>query len=330
MARRNRSIVRQEQSFAAGDAPILDNLPVNPLSFIDITLRGQNLTLNTLSTFAQQLGVLTRTEVLLNGSSIISLTPADLWALQTRMRWMNNIAQPRGITAGHRWRHTLRICFGRVPYWLKEGFPPTKAGALQIRNTPAAAFTNVGTVSLHIETEEILDAAFDHYLKYTTISRTPSATGESDQDLPIGNPYAGILLFGTTVPTAGSDNASMREVRMLIDNQEAYVPRTRWDDLHHTFMEYGDAGLWMAEHIHLENTAAAYAQNADTLGPRWDVHTLANYGFIDFDPLKTEDYLLDSAGRSAIKLRINADVADAQRIVVVERLAIAGAPAAAA
>ncbi|OLC20194.1 MAG: hypothetical protein AUH33_04175 [Chloroflexi bacterium 13_1_40CM_68_21] len=329
MARMNRTIIRNEQAFAAGDAAITDNLPVNPLSFVDVVLRGQNLTLNTLSTLAQQLAALTRIEILLNGSSIISITPADLLALQTRLQWAANLPQPRGITAGHRWRHLLRVSFSRVPFWLKEGFPATKSGALQIRYTPAAAFTNVGTVTIHTEAVEVLDAVFDHYLKYTTLSRTPAATGESDQDLPIGNDLVSLLLFGTTVPTAGSDNASMREVRLLIDNQEAFIPRSRWDALHHDFQSKGDLALWLAEHIHLENTAAAYAQNADTLGPRWDAHVLANYGYMDFSPLNTEDYFVPTAGRSQVKLRINADVADAQRIIPVERLAVAGAAIAA-
>lgn len=327
MARRNRSIIRQEQTFAAADAAITDNLPVNPLSFVDIIIRGQNLTANTLSTLAQQLAVLSRIEVLFKGSSIVSLTPADLFALQTRLLWAWNLPQPRGIAAGAVWRHLLRVCFGRRPYALTSGFPASRAGELQIRYTPAATFTNVGTISLQVETEEILDATFATYMKYTTISRTPAATGESDVDLPIGNKYAGVLLFGTTVPTAGAVTASMREIRMLIDNQEAYIPRTRWDAAHHDFQNSRALALWMAEHVHLENTAAAYTQNADTLGPRWDVHVLANYAWLDFDPLMTDDYLLDTAGRSSIKLRLNADVADAQRIIPLEILAPGATPA---
>ncbi len=318
MAVRNRTIIRQEQTFAAGDAPITDNLPVNPLSYVDIVIRGLTLTTNTIPTLANMLAVLSRVEVLFHGSSIISITPADLYALGHGMGWLRNLPQPRSRTANERWRVLLRVSFSRVPFWLKEGFPASKAGELQIRYTPAAAFTNVVTTSLHVETEEILDAAFDHFLKYTTLSRTPTATGESDQVMPIGNPYAAILLFGTSVPTALLDTASMREVRLLIDNQEAYVPRTRWDDLSQTFQVVADATSWLVEHVHLENTAGVYTQNVATAGPLWDVHTLANYGWIEFDPLRDGAYLLPTVGRSEVKLRINADVADAQRIIPVE------------
>lgn len=324
MALRNRTIIRQEQAFAAGDAAITDDLPVNPLSFVDIILRGLNLTANTLSTVVNQLAALSTIEVLFKGSSIISLSPRDLYALQGAMGWARNLPQPRSLAANAPFRHLLRVSFSRMPFWTKEGFPASRKGELQIRYTPAATFTNIVTTSLQVETEEILDAQFERFLKYTTLSRTPTATGESDQDLPIGNPYAGILLFGTTVPTGTAITASMREVRMLIDNQEAYVPRTRWDTLHQNFMAKSSPALWLGEHIHLENTATAYTQNADTSGPRWDAHALNLYGFLDFDPLRDDEYLLPTEGRSSVKLRVNADVADAQRIIPVELLRVGG------
>lgn len=322
MAQRNRTIIRQEQTFAAADPPITDNLPVNPLSFVDIVIRGLTLTTNTLPTLANMLAVLSTVEVLYRGSSIISLSARDLYALQAAMGWAKNLPQPRSITASEPWRILLRVSFSRVPFWTKEGFPASRPGELQIRFTVANTFTAVGTTSLQVEAEEILDASFERFLKYTTLSRTPSATGDSDLDLPIGNPIAGILLFGTTVPTAAAVTASMREVRVLIDNQEAYVPRTRWDALHQNYMQHAAPALALVEHIHLENTATAYTQNVNTGGPRWDVHALNTYGWLDFDPLRDGEYLLPTEGRSSVKLRINADVADAQRVVPVEMIAV--------
>ncbi len=84
----------------------------------------------------------------------------------------------------------------------------------------------------------------------------------------------------------------------------------------------------MADHTHLENTAAAYTQNAATGLPGWSTVVLANYGYLDFDPLKDGAYFLPTAGRSSVKLRINADVADAQRIIPIEIITLAAAQAA--
>lgn len=326
MAVRNRTIIRQEQSFGPADAAITDNLPVNPLSFVDIVMRGLNNGANARPTIENMLAVLTTIEVLFKGSSIISLSPRDLFAVQTVMGWARNTIHPALTTDNSIWRILLRLSFSRRPFWLDEGFPASRSGELQIRYTPAALFTGVDGTSLEVETEEILDAQFTRFLKYTTLSRTPSATGESDVDLPIGNPYAGILLFANTNPNGVTVTSSMREVRMLIDNQEAFVPRTRWDTLHFNFL----AGIGMNpaiwDHTHLENTATAYVQNATTLRPNIDGGPTANYGWLEFDPLRDGSYLLPTEGRSSVKLRINADAADAQRIIPLELISVAGAP----
>lgn len=325
MAVRNRTIIRQEQTFAAGDAPITDNLPVNPLSFVDIVLRGLNNGVNLRPSLLNMLATLTTLEILFRGSSIISLSARDLYIMQLAMGWAHNPPQPIVAVDNSVWRIMLRLSFSRVPFWTKEGFPASRSGELQIRYTPAATFSEVDGTSLQVETEEILDANFARFLKYTTLSRTPTATGESDLDLPTGNKYAGILLFGTSVPTTTVVTASMREVRLLIDNQEAFVPRTRWDTLHQTLLSKAGVVGWLIEHIHVENTATAYTQNASTLAMSSGVTIDNLYGFLDFDPLKTDDYLLETQGRSSVKLRINADVADAQRIIPIELIDVAGA-----
>lgn len=330
MAIRHRTIIRQEVTFAAADAAIIDNLPVNPISFIDITLRALNVTANARGTLVQLLAMLSNIEVLFKGSSVVSVSPRDLYAIQSALQWAPVLPQPLGDAANAVARVMLRLSFSRKPWWVQEGFPASRAGELQLRLTPAASFTNWTTPSLLIETEEILDGAFARFLKYTTISRTPSATGESDVDLPIGNPLHSLLLFGTTVPTALAVTATMREVRLLVDNQEVLIPRTRWDSIHQNYMAKAHAVAWMVEHVHRENTAGAYAQNAATLGPNWDAHALANYGLLDFDPLMDGSYWVLTAGRSSVKLRLNADVADAQRIIPVEIIELAQAQARAA
>lgn len=327
MATRNRTIVRQEQAFAAGDARILFNLPVNPLSFVDVTIRGAALAALTLPTFANMLGVLTRIEVLFKGSSIVSIAPRDLFFLQRVMRWMHGGAQPHADSGLDVWRITLRVSFSRRPYWANEGFPASRSGELEMALTPAAAFTNVAGTSLNVETEEILDGQFTKYCKYTTLTRTPTATGESDVDLPIGNDIAGVALFATTVPTGIAVTSSIREARLLIDNQEALIPRTRWDTLHAQAWEFSDASSWMFEHAH-RLAAGAPAGDALVEGAQWTgTHVLANYGWIDFDPLRDGESFFKTNGRSQIKLRLNADVADEQRIIPVEMIAVGGAAA---
>ncbi len=147
-------------------------------------------------------------------------------------------------------------------------------------------------------------------------------------DLPIGNPYAGILLFGTTVPTGTGVTASFRETRLLIDNQEVFIPRTRWDALHQYLMGRACPSLWLAEHAH-RTGAAIPAANELLEAAQWTgAHLVANYGLLDFDPLVDGTYFLQTAGRSKVQLRINADVASAQRIIPLEIIELAQAQAA--
>jgi len=325
MAIRNRTILRQEVAFAAGDAAIVDNLPVNPLSFVDITLRGATSVANTLPTPFNMASVLSRIEVLFRGSSIISIAPNDLLVLQDAMGWLNSGPGNSSDTGLDRWFITLRVSFSRMPFWFNEGFPASRAGELQLRLTPAAAFVNVTTPSILVETEEILDGEFTRFLKYTQLARTPTATGESDQDLPIGNPYCGILLFGTTFPTSTTVTASLREVRVLMDNQEAYIPRTRWDSLRAQLRMHVSHGSELMNHVH-RLAAGAPAGDALVEAAQWSNGSqYAQYGWLEFDPLRDGQYLLPTAGRSRVSLRINADVADAQRIYPIELLTVPGA-----
>lgn len=327
MATRHRTILRQEVAFAAGDTPIIDDLPVNPLSFVDVTLRGAAAAANTLPSHANMLAVLTNIEVLFKGSSIIAIDPDDLFVLQHYLEWLRAVAQPHSDVGLDVWRLTLRVSFSRKPYWINEGFPASRRGELQLRLSVAAAFTNVGGLSLNIETEEILDAQFRQFLKYTTLSRTPTATGESDQDLPIGNPLAGVLLFGTTVPTATGVAASMREVRFMMDNQEVIIPRTRWDTLHAQLQQRMSPYLWASDHAHRAGAGIPAANELFEAAQYDAVSPVRNYAYLDFDPLQDGSYFVQTAGRSSVRLRINADLATAQRIIPIEIIELAAAAA---
>jgi len=59
-------------------------------------------------------------------------------------------------------------------------------------------------------------------------------------------------------------------------------------------------------------------QNATTDDNNTNVGFFDQYALLDFDPLNDGSYLLDTAGRARVHLRINADVADAIRIIPTE------------
>lgn len=319
MPRFLRQVLVQDESFAVSSLRT-DDLPVNPLSMILVTIRSLNDTaaLGNFSLVNALLNQVAKLEVLYKGSAVVSGSLADLARLYGFM-----IGHPPAQTSATYVDNTTRavtipILLGRRPFWAEECFPAVRRGELQLQMTSAAAQTGVDTMTVQIETVELLDAKPTRFLKATTISKTPTATGDHDVDLPIGNKIAHALLFGTTVPTAASFNASFGQLRLLLDNVEAYYARTNWETLHNEMQRRISEGTQSSMHQHLENVAGAYAQNATTDDNNTNVGFFDQYALLDFDPLNDGSYLLDTAGRARVHLRINADVADAIRIIPTE------------
>lgn len=326
MGRFLRQVLVQDETLAVSTLRT-DDLPVNPLSMILVTIRSLNNT-GTLSNFSLINALLTqiaKLEVLYKGSAIVSGSLADLARLNGLMLGHPPMQTSATYVDDTTRSVTVPILLGRRPFWMDECFPAVRRGELQLQLTSAAAQTGVDNLTLQIETVELLEAKPTRFLKYTTISKTPTATGDHDVDLPIGNKIAHTLLFGTTVPTAASFNASIGQLRLLVDNVEQYYARANWETLHNEMQRRIAESSQSSVHQHLENVAGAYAQNATTDDNNSNVGFFDSYALLDFDPLNDGSYLLDTAGRARIHLRINADVADAIRVIPTELIEVAGA-----
>lgn len=321
------SVLVQDESLAVSTVRT-DDLPVNPLSVILLTLRNLNNT-GTLTNYQVLQGLLTqisRVEILYQGSAIIAGSLADLARLYGFLvgrvprqgRMVNTDNDVRWVT--------VPILLGRRPFWKEECFPAVRRGELQLQTTSAAAQTGIDTLVMQIETVELLGATPKRYLKATTITKTPSATGDHDVDLPIGNKLAGILGFSTTVPSGTSFNASLGQLRLLLDNVEAYFARTNFESLNGMASLFTQSQPQADEHLHLENTAALYTQNADTDLNEVNPDFFENYVYMNFSPFHDEEFLVETKGRARVHLRINQEpTADAIRIMPVELVDVAAA-----
>jgi len=330
MARFLRTVVHQDVALAAGAAPTEKNLGVNPISFLLFTIRAATLTVNVLPTLANLLGAVGNLEVLFKGTSIVAASLADHFRMCAALwgRWgiRENIDDDVNAVTFV----TVPIPFSRIPYWNREAFPASRAGDVVLKVTPAATFPGITTVTMQVEQVELLDAVPQQFLKYTTFPKTPTIAGDHDVDLPLGNPIVGALLFGTTVPTGASFNASIGQVKLLVDNVENYYSQANWESLHNDFIIRATPE-WDIETLRiLENLAAAYTQNVETGAPADLVRTHRQYAYLDFDPVRDDQYLLETEGRGRVHLRITADVADAIRVLPVELIRLPGAERAAA
>ena len=327
MARFLRTVIHQDVTVTAAATPIETNLGVNPISFLLVTIRAVISAANATPLLANLLGVFSSLDVRFKGTSIVSLSLADLHRMSAYL-W-GRFARQQTVHDDASTVHfiTVPVPFSRVPYWQNEAFPATRSGDLILSLTPAASFTNITTVTVQVEQIELLDAVPAQFLKYTTFGKTPGATGEHDTDLPLGNPIVGVTLFGTTAPGAAATvfDASIGTVKLLVDNVENYYSLANWESLRGDTIIRAPSQYDFAGHNHETPTAVGAGVNTSDV-------SLADlidrqYVYLDFDPLRDNNYLLETEGRGRVHLRINADVADAIRIMPVELIRLPGAEA---
>ena len=327
MAQFLRTVLQQDVSLAPSTVQDPIDLPVNPLSHILVTVKALNDTgaLTDHRFISSLAAFLSNVEVLFKGQAIMQGSMVDLAILNSILTGHPPFQSNAVETDDDVRMATFLLSFSRRLFWLEEAFPPSRRGELQLRLTSGANPTGLDTLVVQTETVEMLDATPRRFLKYTTASKTPTATGDHDVDLPIGNDILGIQLFGTTTPTGASFNASIGQVRVLVDNVETGYAQTNWETLHGELgQRLGSNSDWRG-HIHSVNAAGAGRE--DTEQQEVESETTEQYAYLDYDPLKDGNFALKTQGRGRVHLRINADVADAIRTIPVEMInvGVAGA-----
>jgi len=90
----------------------------------------------------------------------------------------------------------------------------------------------------------------------------------------------------------------------LIDNEEVNYGKTNWESLHgNIFYRVGYLG---------DRSAAAGADE------------LVNYGYMDFDPTWNDQFVVDTKGKSSVKIRYVAGDVQPIRVLPVELVAVTG------
>jgi len=322
-----RNVMLQNKARALSD-DVSDDLPVNPLYCILYTLRGEQLATSTttdkIASLANLLACVSRIEVLFRGTAVLSGSLQDVCVMNAlrlgRMPFILN----SGDAANTALSVTIPIFLGRPRAKGAECFPAVRRGELTLHRVFAATSPNLVTTTLteQVETVELLDASPSAFLKYVTLSKTFVTTGDNDVDLPLGNPIAGALLFGTTGFAATTSAATWKQSKLLVDGVEYLYSLTNWETLH------GDLNrrLWLGgdyqSHTHTENLAAAYAADVASAKVRGSDGLLANYAWLDFDPWDDDSMLLDTSGRGRVHLRVTAGTADAARVMPLELVGV--------
>jgi len=294
-----RSIIINEETPAA-DGTYTYDLPVNPVSHLILGILCLNVTNEATPLEIAQL--ITNAHVLHRGQTILQMRGEDLLAWNQIQFGktpilLNQIVTDDAVRGLH-----LILPFGRTLYNPSECFPESKAGELQLQLTVDIANLGADGLILQLESVELTGSRPARYLKQTTLVSTPTAIGDWDVELPIGNDYSGIMLRANTIPCATTWTCTIERLRLLADNREHYFSSTLWEALRGSLilrpgMEPG--------HI--------IAGGDDQI---------PHYAYLDFNPSRDDKFLMPTSGMSALTLRINAGVADEIRLFPMEMVKV--------
>lgn len=305
----------------AADRVFQEDLPVNPLSLVLITLRGDNVAADVNVPLADMLGTMLDVAIQFRGQDIIRGSLADIAMVNAISFGLSPWGYRQQDAIDEIWSVTVPICLGRSPYDPEECFPAVRRGELRLECNIDVTLNNANLEELQIETVELLDATPKSFMKYTPGSRTFATTGQERVRLPIGNPLVGVLLFGTTVPNLAVRTATWEQLRLKIDNVEYGYAKTNWDSL------FGEVGRrlrgfpdFLSQHVHRFNGAAAAF--ASTLANGRDSGILESYAYLDFDPQQDGSGMLETSGRADVEIQRDSGTADLGRFIPIELVAV--------
>lgn len=319
MAQILRTILRPSQALAETAEQFSWDLPVNPLAAVIVTIRAQNNTTTATDYTAAAetlMSKISNINVRYRGATIIDGSATDLAVLEYILsKWAWKQGEVRDANGNIR-TVTFALTFGRRPYDPDTCFPATRRGDLVMALTTADDPAGLNTFSLEIETVELLDATPKRFIKKTTSQVQMTSGDVNDISLPIGNKLSGLLLRPETYPTGASRDCSFREMRLKVDNVEVMYSRTEWDSLHGEMGRF--FGDWVAYpgHVHRENTAGTYTQNALTTGDQVTSTLGQRYAYMDFDPTGDGTFIFDTRGAADVILHVRSDVTDTEGSVV--------------
>ena len=320
MARYTQSILAANQLVAADGVQVFD-LPVNPLSVVLLHLSPLNDTpvIGNYRVLEALLSAVDNVNVTFRGGSVVALNGPDLAALCMLWHrwkiWQSNLVETDNV----RRSIVLPVPFARKAFDVKECFPATKKGELQMSVTWDIADTGFDALRISVETIELPGATPDFVQKATTLARTFTATGQNEIDLPIGNFLRGVLLFGTTGFAGAAPVPSLGQMQLLRDNVQQFISASDFEVLR------GVLGLkgvnFPPEFRHIHSVNAAGAAREDTLEPQVGASIDDSYALMDLDPLHDDTFGMDTAGAGRVHVRIDAETADAVRVIPIERVA---------
>lgn len=302
-----RSIVQDQLTLSATGPITTIDLPVNPISFLILTVlleRPDESATSAGRILSDCFLGIDDVSIRHKGEQIIQGSLADLTMLAACLTgYIPHGAFLRAI--GQEQSMSFLLPFSRVPYWHEEGFPATSRGNLKFHaNVLDASPGSATAMSIMLEALELTEDEPRRYLKATTNTRALAATGRQRVPLPLGNEILGCLLFNPATEITATEQSAWGKVKVMKDNVEQYYVESNWESLRADVGMRVPLARLMGGHVHPHAAAdTSTGQEALLLN-----QPPAQYGWLDFDPLKDGSFALETAGASDVELDLNSDV----------------------
>lgn len=306
------SIVVPNESVTAGTAPSYD-LPVSPMSHLLFTVKFAQNQADTQLLFSNIALMISKLEVLYKGSAVCSLNGIDLMAAGLLVCDFESWGVNANGDDNDLLSFTFLVPFSRQLYSPVEAYPKTARGELVLQVTWAASFTQIDGVSLQVEAVEMPEASPQRFLKMTSSSVTPTATGEFDVELPIGNQISDIVLFGTTIPAANAATTTIQTITIRKNNSEFMYSKTNFESLHNMAGRMRAAPGYWAGHEH-RIIVATPAQYHDVGMVKPGNHMIPNHLVVPFDVRRDGEHILRTDDANDLCIRIDAGDTNAVRV----------------
>jgi hypothetical protein len=273
------------------------DLPIEPISHLILTFSFFNATDE--GTLIEVLGFINKITVAKLGVPILSLESEDLYAQNCYLFGRRPVLTAKIGTDNYARSLTLMVPMGRKLYDPKECFPATKKGELTLDLDTTVPATTLDNAVVNIETVSLPGATPSRYLKSTMQTITaPGSTGDNDVDLPLGNDIVAMCLRLTTWLTAATHTLGVDYLQLLVnDNNYGY--------------QSAHMACLMGDLVNIIDTQHGAIAAQGLIQPSQCV-------FLDFDPRRNDEFLLQTAGKTSAKLRLEMGVDEATYLSLYE------------
>jgi hypothetical protein len=304
-----RTIVSDFQTLTASADITPVDLPVNPMSWLALTIEGIGTARTTLANYSLLADFhtgITDVSIRHRGENIVQGQLSDLMMLNALVAGATPWGTKPDGDVGRVRTMTFPLSFSRKPYWHDEAFPATVRGNLRFHMTAGPLPTGFSARRWALEAIELIEDVPTRFLKYTTLTRALTATGRQRINLPLGNDLLGLMLFDPSTEAADAADYAFQKVKLLKDNVEQYYPESNWESLRADIALRLPHVLNFGPHLHFLTTIAAAGEVEEQ-----ELNTNQaplQYGYLDFDPLMDGSYSLETEGAADVQLDINSDV----------------------